>query len=86
MTLIGGPAEVPDLTHPANVELFQKWDQKELAYIDLLRFIRIFSTDPKLVVVSRPGKHLTLVARNTDPPQGREMYVDLADRTVQLPS
>jgi hypothetical protein len=34
--------EVIDLTHPPTVELFRKWDQKEVAYIQLLRFIRIF--------------------------------------------
>jgi len=49
--------EVIDLTHPPTVDLFRKWDQKEIAYIQLLRFIRIFSTDPGHVVVSRPGKH-----------------------------
>ena len=52
--------EVIDLTHPANVKLFRGWDQKALEYIDLLRFIRISSTDPTSVVVSRPGKHYSL--------------------------
>ncbi|KAF4610996.1 hypothetical protein D9613_006864 [Agrocybe pediades] len=54
--------EVIDLTHPATVELFRRWDQKEVAFIQLLRFIRICSTDPTLVVVSRPGKHQSIVA------------------------
>ncbi|KIK60415.1 hypothetical protein GYMLUDRAFT_43724 [Collybiopsis luxurians FD-317 M1] len=52
--------EVIDLTHPQNVALFRTWDQKEVAFIDLLRFIRICSTSPTIVVVSRPGKHVTL--------------------------
>lgn len=50
-------SEVIDLTHPVNVDLFRKWDQKEVAYIDLLRFIRVTSTSPDVAVVSRPGKH-----------------------------
>ncbi|EJD07414.1 uncharacterized protein FOMMEDRAFT_164389 [Fomitiporia mediterranea MF3/22] len=52
--------EVPDLTHPTNVELFRLWDEMALEYIDLLRFIRINSQDPSSVVVSRPGKHESL--------------------------
>ncbi|KAG6866548.1 hypothetical protein C0991_002033 [Blastosporella zonata] len=53
--------EVIDLTHPANVEVFRLWDQKEVAYMQLLRFIRITSTDPDLVVVSRPGRHVSII-------------------------
>jgi translation machinery-associated protein 16 len=53
-------AEVPDLTHPATVEIFRRWDQKEVAFIQLLRFIRIFSAEPEITVVSRPGKHLSI--------------------------
>ncbi|KAH9893475.1 hypothetical protein C8Q73DRAFT_647922 [Cubamyces lactineus] len=49
--------EVIDLTHPTNVELFRKWDQKEAAYIQQLRFIRISSTSPDTVIVSRVGQH-----------------------------
>ncbi|KAG6857443.1 hypothetical protein H0H87_003510 [Tephrocybe sp. NHM501043] len=60
-----------DLTHPTNVEVFRRWDQKEVAYIQLLRFIRITSTDPELVVISRPGKHISIIgvpepAKNED--------------------
>ncbi|KDR80540.1 hypothetical protein GALMADRAFT_61617 [Galerina marginata CBS 339.88] len=53
--------EVIDLTHPPTVEIFRRWDQKEVAFIQLLRFIRICSADPELVVVSRPGKHLSIL-------------------------
>ncbi|KAJ3798346.1 hypothetical protein GGU11DRAFT_781217 [Lentinula aff. detonsa] len=53
--------EVIDLTHPENVALFQTWDQKEVAFIDLLRFIRISSASPTTFVVSRPGKHLSVI-------------------------
>ncbi|CDO73304.1 hypothetical protein BN946_scf185008.g66 [Trametes cinnabarina] len=49
--------EVLDLTHPTNVELFRKWDQKEAAYIQQLRFIRISSSAPETAVVSRIGHH-----------------------------
>ncbi|KAI0664217.1 hypothetical protein C8Q70DRAFT_224639 [Cubamyces menziesii] len=49
--------EVIDLTHPTNVELFRKWDQKEAAYIQQLRFIRISSASPETVIVSRVGQH-----------------------------
>ncbi|KAG6891222.1 hypothetical protein C0995_008474 [Termitomyces sp. Mi166 len=56
--------EVIDLTHPATVELFRRWDQKEAAYIQLLRFVRITSTDPDIVVVSRPGKHVSILSED----------------------
>ncbi|KAG0705565.1 hypothetical protein DFH29DRAFT_799906 [Suillus ampliporus] len=52
--------DVPDLTHEASVELFRKWDQKEVAYIQLLRFIRINSVDPTSAVVSKTGEHHSL--------------------------
>ena len=55
--IIVAAAEVLDLTHPINVELFRKWDQKEAAYVQQLRFIRISSTAPETAVVSRPGHH-----------------------------
>ncbi|KAF9531780.1 hypothetical protein CPB83DRAFT_848715 [Crepidotus variabilis] len=57
--------EVIDLTHPATVTLFRRWDQKEAAYTHLLRFIRIFSDNPSHFVMSRPGKHFSLVEPDT---------------------
>jgi translation machinery-associated protein 16 len=53
--------EVIDLTHPANVTLLRQWDQAELPFIQLLRFVRISSSNPEIALVSRPGKHVTLV-------------------------
>ncbi|KAG6916123.1 hypothetical protein DXG01_008354 [Tephrocybe rancida] len=61
--------EVIDLTHPATVEVFRRWDQKEVAFMQLLRFIRITSANPDLVVVSRPGRHVSITgvaAKNED--------------------
>ena len=52
--------EVVDLTEPTNVGLFRKWDQKESAYTQQLRFIRISSAQPDLYTVSRYGHHPTL--------------------------
>ncbi|KIK38296.1 hypothetical protein CY34DRAFT_809512 [Suillus luteus UH-Slu-Lm8-n1] len=52
--------DVPDLTHEATVELFRKWDQTEVAYIQLLRFIRISSVDSTSAVVSKQGEHHSL--------------------------
>ena len=54
--------EVPDLTHEINVELFRGWDQKEGGYLQMLRYIRISSTDPEKIVVSRPGHHPRLIS------------------------
>jgi len=54
--------EVPDLTHEVNVELFRGWDQKEGGYLQMLRYIRISSTDPENIVVSRPGQHPRLIS------------------------
>ncbi|KZP16595.1 hypothetical protein FIBSPDRAFT_748459 [Athelia psychrophila] len=58
--------EVIDLTHTPTVELFRRWDQKEFAYIQMLRYIRISSSEPSIFVVSKPGKHHTLGAENDD--------------------
>ena len=54
--------EVPDLTREVNVDLFRGWDQKEVGYLQMLRYIRISSTDPEKTTVSRPGQHPRLVA------------------------
>ncbi|KAF9453537.1 hypothetical protein P691DRAFT_814485 [Macrolepiota fuliginosa MF-IS2] len=54
--------EVLDLTHPVNLQLFRQWDQKELAYVQQLRHIRIFSQQREDMIVSQPGKH-PLMAR-----------------------
>jgi translation machinery-associated protein 16 len=61
-------SEVPDLTHAPTVEVFRRWDQKEVAFTELLRFIRIFSTQPDMVVVSKPGKHLSITGPNRSIP------------------
>jgi translation machinery-associated protein 16 len=55
--------EIPDLTHPETVALFRRWDQKEVAFMQLLRFIRIFRDQPEVSIVSRPGKHFTLLPK-----------------------
>lgn len=47
-------SELPDLTHERTVELFREWNG-DPAYLHLLRFIRISSTDPDAVVVVRHG-------------------------------
>ena len=54
-------SEVPDLTHPDNVALYRTWDQREVAFLQLLRFIRISSSKPDTAIVSKPGKHPSLV-------------------------
>lgn len=61
-------AEVPDLTDESTVEIFRRWDQKEIAFIQLLRFIRISSADPGMAIVSRPGKHASIHAAHPTPP------------------
>ena len=50
------------MTHETNVELFRGWDQKQAGYLQMLRYIRISSTDPEKVVVSRPGQHPRLIS------------------------
>ncbi|EGN96511.1 hypothetical protein SERLA73DRAFT_169989 [Serpula lacrymans var. lacrymans S7.3] len=52
--------EVPDLTHEPTVELFRRWDQKEVAFIYLLRFVRISGAEPTVTILSRPGTHHTV--------------------------
>jgi translation machinery-associated protein 16 len=59
--------EVPDLTHLENVALFRTWDQREVAFVQTLRFIRISSVKPDLASVSRPGKHPSLATQQDVP-------------------
>jgi len=61
-------AEVPDLTHRANVTLFRRWDGKDPAFLDLLRYIRISSATPDKIMVSRPGRHSTLIEKKDEGP------------------
>ncbi|KZT65663.1 hypothetical protein DAEQUDRAFT_676490 [Daedalea quercina L-15889] len=78
--------EVLDLTHPRNVQLFRMWDQKEVAYIKQLRFIRISSESPELVLVSKTGRHPSLIAR-PDPlaePGDHQMDTDDSDEAPLL--
>ena len=63
-------SEVIDLTNLVNVDLFRKWDQKEVAYVEQLRFIRIASGSPETISLSRPGKHPSL--RMTDSLKNQE--------------
>jgi translation machinery-associated protein 16 len=56
-------SEIPDLTHPENVALYRTWDQREVAFVQLLRFIRISSTNPDAAIVSKPGKDPSLTGR-----------------------
>lgn len=70
--------EVIDLTYLPNVKLFRAWDQKEFAYIQTLRFIRISSSNPAVSVISNPGQHHTLHIEDTQHlPPDQEM--DVAD-------
>ncbi|PCH44191.1 hypothetical protein WOLCODRAFT_104736 [Wolfiporia cocos MD-104 SS10] len=72
--------EVIDLTDETNVELFRRWDQKEVAFIQQLRFIRISSEAPEVAVVTRPGKH-PLLKRDIPsaaPTQDQKMDTDEA--------
>ena len=57
--------EVLDLTHPINVKLFRSWDQKEAAFVQQLRFIRINSDNPDVYTISRPGQHPFLKSATT---------------------
>ncbi|KAI0286162.1 hypothetical protein BC826DRAFT_1050299 [Russula brevipes] len=43
--------EIPDLTHPENIALYRTWDQREVVFVQLLRFIRISSTYPDTAIL-----------------------------------
>jgi len=58
--------EVPDLTHPENVALYRTWDRREVAFVQSLRFIRVSSAKPDTAIVSKPGRHPSLVTRQED--------------------
>ncbi len=58
---------MPDLTDESTVEIFRRWDQKEVAFIQLLRFIRISIADTTMAIVSRPGKHASIHAAHPTP-------------------
>lgn len=86
-TLFTTYLEVIDLTHQPNVDLFRRWDQKEAAFIQQLRFVRICSTNADLAVLSKPGKHPSLIPQKpppsdritSDEPSSKEMDIDTND-------
>lgn len=80
------PAEVLDLTHPENVRLFRMWDQKQVAYIKQLRFIRISSETPDCVVVSRSGHHpsLTVNEKRMTTAEKEDQQMDTDDEAPLL--
>ncbi|KAK7030683.1 hypothetical protein R3P38DRAFT_3394078 [Favolaschia claudopus] len=45
--------EIPDLTDPPTLARFRQWDVKSLGYAHLLRFVRISSALPDVLVLSR---------------------------------
>ncbi|EPQ56489.1 hypothetical protein GLOTRDRAFT_59779 [Gloeophyllum trabeum ATCC 11539] len=73
--------EIPDLTHKTNVGLFRRWDQKEIAFTQLLRHIRVSSTKPDVASVSRPGKHPSLIEENQP---GADQPMDVATEDLIL--
>ena len=77
--------EVIDLTHGPTVELFRRWDQKELAFIQLLRFIRISSSEPDVVVLSKPGKHFSILESTATSESGDAMDVMVEKEDSPIP-
>lgn len=76
--------EVLDLTHSTNAELLRKWDQKEVAYVQMLRFIRVSSTNPAVAIVLRPGNHPSLQQPDLENMDGETPL--LTDPSSQLAS
>ncbi|KAJ7583219.1 hypothetical protein C8J56DRAFT_791301 [Mycena floridula] len=72
--------ELIDLTHEPTVALFRKWDLKEVAYMQLLRFIRISSLNPAVTVVSRLGTHFSVR------PAGGDGDVEMSDDEEPVPT
>lgn len=77
--------EIIDLTHGPTVEIFRRWDQKELAFIQLLRFIRISSSEPELMVLSKPGKHVSILESTTVSEGGNAMDVVMEKQDPSVP-
>ena len=71
--------EVIDLTHAPTVALFRTWDTKEPAFVQLLRFIRVSSADPYLALVSRPGKHFSIIGSEAGA-DGESMDMDTTEK------
>ncbi|KAI0091681.1 hypothetical protein BDY19DRAFT_885373 [Irpex rosettiformis] len=76
--------EIIDLTHPKNVELFRRWDQKEAPFVQQLRFIRISSSSPKSFMVSKPGTHPSLKAAAKDGDESHQNMAVDADEDIPL--
>ena len=67
------------------MEVFRRWDQKELAFIQLLRFIRISSTEPEVAVLSKPGKHFSILESTTVSEGGDAMDVVMEKQDLSVP-
>ncbi|KDQ61442.1 hypothetical protein JAAARDRAFT_123877 [Jaapia argillacea MUCL 33604] len=76
--------EIPDLTHEGNVKLFRDWDQKELAFLQLLRFIRISSEIPELAILTRRGKHPSLLSSSGVETEVQEQGMDGIESTEMI--
>jgi hypothetical protein len=58
-------AEMLDLTHPPNVKLLRRWQQDDMAFLEVLLYIRVSSESPLEAVLSRPGKHQNLISSDS---------------------
>ncbi|KZT10096.1 uncharacterized protein LAESUDRAFT_645315 [Laetiporus sulphureus 93-53] len=76
--------EVIDLTYPPNVELFRRWDRKAVEFIQQLRFIRISSDSPSVAVVSRPGKHPSLLESKDKENSARDEHMDIDEAPLLM--
>jgi Translation machinery-associated protein 16 len=73
--------ELPDLTHAATVELFRKWENGDPAYLHLLQFVRLSSTNPTVAPIVKYG----LQQRSKDDIEDRDvMEVDVTEKTGPL--
>ncbi|KII87422.1 hypothetical protein PLICRDRAFT_142685 [Plicaturopsis crispa FD-325 SS-3] len=71
--------EVIDLTHAANVELFRRWDQREAPYVAQLRHIRLSGLAPHAGIVTRPGKHPSLL-----PASDGDQEMDTSEENIEV--
>ena len=61
------------------MKLFRQWDQKEAAYVQQLRFIRISSESPETIVLSRSGQHPLLKQENSEEQSAADIPAESMD-------
>ncbi|KZP01685.1 hypothetical protein CALVIDRAFT_552025 [Calocera viscosa TUFC12733] len=76
--------EIPDLTHPATVALFRKWNADDPGFLPLLRWIRVSSESPQEAIVSKAGNQKALLNAAADAGLSLDLSQHAVDPEIEM--